>query len=37
LGKAQLVSLARNSFLDDFLDEGPRQSYLRRLDEFAAA
>jgi adenosine deaminase len=37
LGKAQLVSLARNSFLGAFLDEGTRQSYLRRLDEFAAA
>jgi adenosine deaminase len=35
LGKAQLVSLARNSFLGAFLDEGTRQSYLRRLDEFA--
>jgi adenosine deaminase len=37
LDKAQLVSLARNSFLGAFLDEGTRQSYLRKLDEFASA
>jgi adenine deaminase len=37
LGKAQLVALARNSFLGAFLDDATRHSYLRRLDEFASA
>jgi len=37
LGKAQLFTLAHNSFLGAFLDEGTRQSFLRKLDEFAAA
>jgi len=34
LGKAQLVALARNSFLGAFLDEARRQEYLRRLEVF---
>jgi adenosine deaminase len=34
LGKAQLVSLARNSFLGAFLDEAKRQEYLGRLEAF---
>ncbi len=37
LGKAQLVTLARNSFLGAFLDGETRQGYLRKLDEFASA
>ena len=36
LGKAQLVTLARNSFLGAFLTEATRQDYLRRLDEFVS-
>jgi len=37
LGKAQLITLARNSFLGAFVDDATRQNYLRRLDTFASA
>jgi adenosine deaminase len=35
LSRAQLVELARNSFLGAFLDDATRQGYLRRLDAYA--
>jgi adenosine deaminase len=35
LSRAQLLTLARNSFLGAFLDDATRQDYLRRLDDFA--
>ena len=35
LSRAQLVTLARNSFLGAFLDDATRQDYLRRLDAYA--
>jgi adenosine deaminase len=37
LDRAQLVTLARNSFLGSFLDEASVASHLARLDAFAAA
>jgi len=37
LNKAQLVQLARNSFLGAFLDDATQADYLRRLDGFAAS
>ncbi len=35
LSRAQLVELARNSFLGAFLDDATRRDYLRRLDAYA--
>jgi adenosine deaminase len=35
LSRAQLIMLARNSFLGAFLDEATRMNYLHKLDEFA--
>jgi adenosine deaminase len=35
LSRAQLLTLARNSFLGAFLDDATRQDHLRRLDDFA--
>ncbi len=34
LNRAQLITLARNSFLGAFLDDATRQAYLTRLDHF---
>lgn len=37
LGKAELITLARNSFTGSFLDEGIKAAYLGQLDTFVAA
>ncbi len=37
LGKAEMITLARNSFTGSFLDEGIKAAYLGQLDTFVAA
>jgi adenine deaminase len=37
LGKAELATLARNSFIGSFLDDATKAAHLARLDAFAAA